>query len=65
MKKKEFWFVVGSQFLYGEEVLNTVEKRAKEMAQFFSSTLPYPVVYKVTAKTASEISAVMKEANYR
>ena len=32
MKKKEFWFVVGSQFLYGEEVLNTVEKRAKEMA---------------------------------
>ncbi len=29
MEKKEFWFVVGSQSLYGEEVLKTVEKRVK------------------------------------
>ena len=33
MKKREFWFVVGSQFLYGPEVLETVEARAKEMAE--------------------------------
>ena len=26
--KYEFWFVVGSQFLYGEEVLETVAARA-------------------------------------
>ena len=32
MKKYEFWFVVGSQFLYGPEVLDTVAKRAEEMA---------------------------------
>ena len=31
MKKYEFWFVVGSQFLYGEDVLETVDKRAKEI----------------------------------
>ena len=27
MKNYEFWFVVGSQFLYGPEVLETVEER--------------------------------------
>ena len=31
MKDYEFWFVVGSQFLYGPEVLATVSKRAEEM----------------------------------
>ena len=32
MKAKEFWFVVDSRFLYGPEVLETVEARAKEIA---------------------------------
>ena len=36
MKQYEFWFVVGSQFLYGPEVLETVEARAKEMAEELS-----------------------------
>ena len=49
--KYYFWFVVGSQFLYGPEVLETVEARAKEMAAELSKVLPYPLVYKVTAKT--------------
>ena len=64
MKKYEFWFVVGSQFLYGPEVLETVEARAKEMAAELSGVLPYPLVYKVTAKTNKEIKDVVKEANY-
>ncbi|MBE6953784.1 MAG: L-arabinose isomerase [Ruminococcaceae bacterium] len=59
-----FWFVVGSQFLYGPEVLETVEKRAKEMAAELSAKLPYPLVYKVTAKTNAEIADVVREANY-
>lgn len=29
MKQYEFWFVVGSQTLYGEEVLETVTSRAE------------------------------------
>ena len=62
--KKEFWFVVGSQFLYGEEVLETVAKRAGEMAEELSGKLPYPLIYKVTAKTNREITEVVKEANY-
>ena len=62
--KYNFWFVVGSQFLYGEEVLVTVEKRAKEMAEELSKHLPYHLIYKVTAKTNKEISDIVKEANY-
>jgi len=65
MKKYEFWFVVGSQFLYGPEVLETVAGRAREMAQELSKTLPFPLVYKVTAKTSEEITEVVKEANFR
>lgn len=64
MKRYEFWFVVGSQFLYGPEVLETVEERAKEMAEEMSKNLPYPLVYKVTAKTNKEITDIVKQANY-
>jgi len=44
MEHKEFWFVVGSQSLYGDTVLNTVDARAREMAQQLSKVLPYPLV---------------------
>ena len=66
MKDYEFWFVVGSQFLYGPEVLDTVAARAAEMADKLnaSGNLPCRIVYKVTAKTPEEISKVVKEANY-
>ncbi len=62
--KYSFWFVVGSQFLYGTQVLETVEKRASEMAQELSNHLPYPLIYKVTAKTNQEITDIVKAANY-
>ncbi len=66
LKDYEFWFVVGSQFLYGPEVLEIVASRAAEMASEMneSGVLPCKVVYKVTAKTPEEISQVVKEANY-
>ena len=64
MKKYEFWFVVGSQFLYGPEVLETVAARAAEMAEKLSAVLPYPLVYKLTAKTNQEITDIVREANY-
>ncbi len=65
MKRREFWFVVGSQLLYGPEVLETVDARAKEMAEEMSRSLPFELVYKVTAKSNSEIADIIKEANYR
>ena len=60
--KYEFWFVVGSQFLYGPEVLEAMAARAAAMAEELSKTLPFPLVYKVTAKTSKEIADVVKEA---
>ena len=67
MKQYEFWFVVGSQFLYGPEVLETVARRAAEMADWMNASgkLPCKVVYKVTAKTQKEIADVVREANYQ
>lgn len=66
MKDYEFWFVVGSQFLYGPEVLEIVAQRAQKMADKMneSGILPCKVVYKVTAKTPEEITNVVKEANF-
>ena len=66
MKEYQFWFVVGSQFLYGPEVLETVASRAAEMAQWMNASgqLPCEIVYKVTAKTHKEIVDVVREANY-
>ena len=61
---KQFWFVVGSQDLYGEEVLRTVAERAEEMAGWLSEKLPYPLVYKVTAMSSGQITKVIKEANF-
>ena len=62
--KYNFWFIVGSQDLYGEEVLKTVAQRAEEMAQGMSRSLPYPLVYKVTAMSNAQIADIIKEANY-
>lgn len=61
---KQFWFVVGSQDLYGQDVLDTVAARAKEMADELSKKLPYPLVYKVTGEKSDQITKVIKEANY-
>jgi len=66
LKNYEFWFVVGSQFLYGPAVLETVAERAQEMVDKMnaSGNLPCKLVYKVTAKTNKEITDVVREANY-
>ena len=64
IKNYKFWFVVGSQELYGPEVLETVAQRSAEMAEELSKVLPYPLEYKVTAKSNSQITDIVKEANY-
>ena len=66
MKDYEFWFVVGSQFLYGPEVLKTVEASVIEMTAELNACgrLPCPVVYKGTIKSDREASDLVREANY-
>ena len=66
MKQYEFWFVVGSQDLYGQQVLDTVARRAAEMADALnaSGNLPCKIVYKVTAMSNAQIRDIVAEANY-
>ena len=66
MKQYKFWFVVGSQHLYGPEVLETVAERAAEMADKINSSplIPCTFEYKGTVKTPDEITELVREANY-
>ena len=45
-------------------MLETVSQRALEMAEELSKVLPFPLVYKVTAKSNKEVSDIIREANY-
>ena len=66
LKEQEIWFVVGSQLLYGPEVLETVAKRGQEMADSIDSRgdIPCKFIYKGTIKSNKEVTAIVKEANY-
>lgn len=65
-KKMEFWFIVGTQDLYGENALAEVKKHSIEIADALnkSKKLPYPIVFKSLAKSADQIKSLMKEVNY-
>lgn len=65
--KKQFWFVVGSQHLYGEEALAEVKANAQRMTDALNSSgaLPYPLVLQDLAVSADKITSIMKEVNYR
>jgi L-arabinose isomerase len=66
LKELEVWFVVGSQLLYGPEVLDTVAKRGQEMAAYIdaSESIPCKFVYKGTIKSNEEVTSIIKQANY-
>ncbi len=59
----EFWFVVGTQFLYGEDIFATIDSHSKEMCEEWSTKLPCRVVAKSCVKTSKEILDVMQAAN--
>ena len=65
--KKEFWFIVGSQHLYGEEALQTVKNNAAVIVESLNNSgkLPYPLVLQELAVTPDTITKIMKEVNYR
>ncbi|MDR2504701.1 MAG: L-arabinose isomerase [Oscillospiraceae bacterium] len=65
MKTNNFWFLAGSQHLYGDETLRQVSVHAEEIARVWnaSSALPFGVVFKGVMKTPDEITSVMKAAN--
>src|SRR5690625_1905585 len=67
VQEKEFWFVVGSQHLYGPEALREVQNNAKKIVETLNeeADFEYPLVYKSLVTTAEEIRDVMKEVNYQ
>ncbi len=66
MKKDlNFWFITGSQNLYGEAVLKRVSEDSKKMVDFFNNTnkFNYKIIWKETVKSKEEIYDIMLEAN--
>ena len=63
--KKELWFVVGSQVLYGEEVLRQVEANGRTIVAHLDGQdeIPVAVMFGGVVKSRAEISAVMARAN--
>ncbi len=59
----EFWFVVGTQFLYGEEIFETINAHANEMCAEWSRVMPCKIVAKPCVKTSDEILDIMQGAN--
>lgn len=68
MKKNnyKFWFVIGSQFLYGEETLKKVEEDCKIIADELNASglLPCEIIYKDIVKTSDGAEKIIKNANY-
>lgn len=62
----KFWFVAGSQFLYGEEQLRNVARDAEDIVKKLneSGKLPYPIEFKGVMTTADGITQFMKDVNY-
>jgi L-arabinose isomerase len=65
LKKYEFWFIVGSQDLYGDETLRQVAEHARIMAGEFAADplLPGTVVLKPVAIAPAGIRRLFEEAN--
>ncbi|MBN2222459.1 MAG: L-arabinose isomerase [Vallitaleaceae bacterium] len=61
----EFWFVTGSQHLYGPETLEQVASDSEKLVAQLNAEggYSYKIVYKDTLKTPAEITEFMKKAN--
>jgi len=64
-KDLEVWFVTGAQLLYGGDAVIAVDAHSNEIVKGLNEagTLPIKVVYKGTANSPAEISAVFAAAN--
>ena len=60
----EVWFVTGAQLLYGGDAVVAVDGHSSEMVKGMnaSGVLPVKVVYKGTANSSHEVTALMKAA---
>ncbi|HHW71276.1 MAG TPA: L-arabinose isomerase [Clostridiales bacterium] len=65
LKKYEFWFIPGSQDLYGPETLEKVGINAKKIADAFDNdpNIPGKVICKPVVRNSEEITKVIMDAN--
>lgn len=65
LKPYEFWFVTGSQHLYGPETLEEVDKHSKIIADSLnkSGLIPFEIVFKPVLTTKEAINTLCIEAN--
>lgn len=66
LKKAEFWFITGSQHLYGEETLRLVGSHSETIVAKLneSATIPASIVFKLVATTSDAIEQVIEDANH-
>jgi len=62
----KFYFITGSQDLYGEETLAAVALHTREMADTLNASpeIPYDIEWKPTVRSPREITDVIEAANY-
>ncbi|AEJ40090.1 L-arabinose isomerase [Sulfobacillus acidophilus TPY] len=61
----EFWFIAGSQHLYGPEVLRQINRHIDDMVRDLNQdqAFPYPVIARPVVSTPDGIRQVLREAN--
>ena len=66
LKEYRFWFVIGSQHLYGPDVLKTVKVHGEMMAVGFDADehIPCGVKFAGLVTTLDEVTEMMNEANH-
>lgn len=64
-KPYQFWFVTGSQHLYGPETLRQVEEHSRHIASALDKdeTLPYSLMHQSVVTTPESIRRLVMEAN--
>lgn len=62
----EFWFITGSQFLYGDEALRQVAENSGKIVDALNAGghLPWKLVNKTTIVSNQSAQAVVREANH-
>ena len=65
LNQYEFWFLTGSQHLYGDETLRQVASDSKKIVEAFNADkqMPCKLVWTPTLTTADDIRAVLEQAN--
>lgn len=64
VRNYEFWFVTGSQPLYGPEVIDQVSDNSKIIVEGLNTkNLPYKILFKTVATDSASIRKVCNDAN--